>query len=194
MQYCQPLSRKNAVSDDTIQDDCGLEQHWWRRTDLLTRVGQAGIVMNPDKFQFAEKSVDFAGFRVSDSAIESLPKYLDAIRDFPSPTSTTDVRSWFGLVNYAQLHDVMAKFMQFLSPRCKFTWSDELEEAFQQSKETIINCIRKAVEIFDTKKLTCLRTDWSKRGIGYFLLQQHCSCPAAIPDCCPDGWRITLAG
>ena len=33
-----------------------------------------------------------------------------------------------------------------------------------------------------------------KRGIGYFLLQKHCSCPSGIPDCCPGGWRITLAG
>ena len=51
------------------------------------------LASGPDKFQFAEKSVDFVGFRVSDSAVEPLPKYLDAIRDFPSPTSTTDVRT-----------------------------------------------------------------------------------------------------
>ena len=154
--------------------------------------------MNPDKFQFAKKSVNFAGFRVSDSSIEPLPKYLDAIRDFPSPTSTTDIRSWFCLVNqeanYAQLRDVMAIFKPFLSPHCKFCWSHELEEAFQQSKEAIISAIHKRVEIFDTQKRTCLRHDWSTRGIGYFLLQQHCSCPSRIPDCCPEGWRITLAG
>ena len=43
-------------------------------------------------------------------------------------------------------------------------------------------------------KRTCLRPDWSTRGIGYFLLQQHCSCPSGVPDCCPGGWRIALAG
>ena len=154
--------------------------------------------MNPDKFHFAKKSVNFAGFRVSESSIEPLLKYLDAIRDFPSPTSTTDIRSWFGLVNqvanYAQLCDVMAIFKPFLSPHCKFSWSHELEETFQQSKEAIISAIREGVEIFDTQKRICLRPDWSTRGIEYFLLQQHCSCPSRIPDCCPEGWRITLAG
>jgi len=40
-------------------------------------------VLNPVKFQFAEKTIYFAGFRISDSTIEPLPKYLDAIRDFP---------------------------------------------------------------------------------------------------------------
>jgi GNAT superfamily N-acetyltransferase len=156
-------------------------------------------VLNADKFQFAQRSVDFAGIRVSSSTIEPLPKYLDAIRDFPSPISTTDIRSWFGLVNqvtnYAQLRDIMAPFKPFLSPRCKFHWSLELEEAFYTtSKEAIVEAIRKGVEIFDIHKRTCLRPDWSRRGIGYFLLQQHCSCPSGIPECCPGGWHITLAG
>ena len=79
--------------------------------DFLTRVGRSGIVLNPDKFQFAERCVDFAGFRVSEATIEPLPKYLDAIRDFPNPDSTTDIRSWFGLVNqvanHAQLRDTI---------------------------------------------------------------------------------------
>ena len=192
------FERKERCVDDTIHHDTDLEQHWWRSIDLLTRVGQAGIVLNPDKFEFAERSVDFAGFRVSDSSIEPLPKYLDAIREFPSPTSTTDIRSWFGLVNqvanYAQLRDIMAPFKPFLSPRCQFLWSPELEAAFQASKAAIVDAIRQGVEIFDMQRRTCLRPDWSRRGIGYFLLQQHCTCPSGIPDCCPGGWRITLAG
>ena len=192
------FERKERCVDDTIHYDQTLTQHWWRTIDLLTRLGQAGIVLNPDKFQFAERSVDFAGFRVSDATIEPLPKYLDAIREFPSPTSTTDIRSWFGLVNqvsnYAQTRDLMAPFKPFLSPRCKFVWTPELEDAFQASKEAIIDAIRRREESFDLSRPTCLRPDWSKRGIGYFLFQKHCKCPASLPDCCPGGWRITLAG
>ena len=88
----------------------------------------------------------------------------------------------------------MAPVKPFLSPRCKFSWSPELEATFQKSKEAIVESIRQGVEIFDMKRRTCLRPDWSRRGIGYFLLQQHCNCPSGIPDCCPWGWRITLAG
>ena len=88
----------------------------------------------------------------------------------------------------------MAPFKPFLSPCCKFHWSPELEEDFTTSKEAIVEAFRKGVEIFDIYKRTCLRPDWSRRGIGYFLLQQHCSCPSGIPECCPGGWHITLAG
>ena len=192
------FDRKERCVDDTIHYDGDLEEHWWRTIDFLTIMGQSGIVLNPDKFQFAEKIVDFAGFRVSESTIEPLPKYLDAIRNFPTHVSTTDIRSWFGLVNqvtnYAQLRDTMAPFKPFLSPRYKFYWNYDLDSAFKKSKLAIVNAIRRGVEIFDLKKRTCLRPDWSNKGIGYFLLQQNCDCALGIPGCCPDGWRITLAG
>ena len=82
--------------------------------EFLTLVGQAEIVLNPDKFQFAERSVDFTGFHISESALEPLPKYLNAIKNFPTPKNLTDIRSWFGLVNqvahYAQLRDILTLF------------------------------------------------------------------------------------
>ena len=98
--------------------------------------------MNPDKFQFAQRTMDFAGFQITDTSIEPLPKYTDAIRNFPKQKSITDIRSWFGLVNqvsnYAQLRDYMEPFRPFLSPRVQFHWSSELDLAFQKSKESII--------------------------------------------------------
>ena len=45
------------------------------------------------------RTADFAGFHITENSIEPLPKYLDAIRSFPTPKSTKDIRSWFGLVN-----------------------------------------------------------------------------------------------
>ena len=192
------FQRKERCVDDTIHYDLDLEEHWWRTIDLLRTLGESGIVLNADKFQFCQKSVEFAGFRVGNSAIEPLPKYLDAIRDFPTPKNITDIRSWFGLVNqvanYAQLRGIMAPFRPFLSPKNKFEWSKELDEAFEASKEAIVRAIIKGVEIFDLTKKTCLRPDWSREGIGYFLLQKHCQCASDLPDCCSDGWRIVLAG
>ena len=41
---------------------------------------------------------------------------------------------------------------------------------------------------------TCLATDWSKQGIGFFLMQKWCQCEELHPSCCPDGWRLVLAG
>lgn len=192
------FERKERVVDDLLHHDADLEQHWWRTIDLLIKLGSSGTVLNPKKFQFAKKQVEFAGFLVSENTIEPLPKYINAIRDFPRPQSTTDIRSWFGLINqvanYAQLRDHLEIFRPYLSPKHPFHWNEELNKAFEESKLAIIEAIRKGVEIYDLKKPTCLRPDWSCKGIGYFLLQQHCNCSTSLPDCCSGGWRITLAG
>ena len=45
----------------------------------------------------------------------------------------------------------MEPFRPFLSPRHPFKWTAELDEAFKQSKQAIVNAIREGVEIFDLK-------------------------------------------
>ena len=192
------VQRKTKCVDDTVMWDNELSDHWWRVIDFLQLVGQNGIVLNDSKFQFAKREVQFAGFKVTEREIRPLEKFLRAIRDFPTPTKLSDIQSWFGLVNqvghYAKLTKIMAPFKPLLSPKSKFTWSDELESAFQSSKEIIIEAIKKGVEIFDMQRPTCLRPDWSKTGIGFYLCQKHCDCTSITPDCCKDGWKITLAG
>ncbi|XP_066924129.1 uncharacterized protein [Clytia hemisphaerica] len=192
------FQHKERIVDDTLFYDTSLEEHWWRSIDFLTTVGRSGIVLNPQKFQFAGRAVDFAGFRISDERIEPLPKFYNAIENFPTPTSTTDIRSWFGLINqvgnYAQLREHVEPFRPFLSPKHPFKWTPELDRAFTASKKAIVEAIRSGVEIFDLHLPTCLRTDWSKHGVGYFLQQKHCDCTDVNPICCQDGWRITLAG
>ena len=192
------LARSERCVDDTLIHDTDEETHWRRSIDFLNLCGNAGIVLNAEKFQFAESTVNFAGFRIKSDSVEPLPKYLDSIRDFPTPSSLTDIRSWFGLVNqvshYSQLRDMMEPFRKFLSPKEKFSWNDTLDEIFQESKSRIVKAIQDGVQIFDITRRTCLRTDWSRQGIGYFLSQKHCNCSSRSFGCCQDGWKVTLAG
>ena len=179
-------------------DDLDMEKHWWRVIDYLELVGRNGIVLNGDKFQFCEKTVDFAGFRISENKLEPLPKYLQAIESFPTLTNISDVRSWFGLVNqvahYAQLRNLVAPLKPLLSSKTQFYWTDELQKSFDNSKKAIVEAIKRGVEIFDPKLPTQLRTDYSKTGLGFYLAQKHCDCQPVKHDCCEDGWKITLCG
>ena len=90
--------------------------------------------------------------------------------------------------------DTMLPFRELLKPSNKFHWDDTLQQAFEKSKLTIIDEIHNGVKIFDKTKPTCLATDWSKHGIGYWLFQKHCSCPSDDLFCCKQGWKITLVG
>ena len=192
------VERKTKCVDDTCEWDDELETHWWRTIDFLDLLGLNGIVLNFDKFQFSQREVEFAGFLITETGIKPLDKYLRAISEFPTPMSTTDIRAWFGLVHqvshYNKLTEMLEPFKPFLSPKVKFKWTVELNEAFEKSKLEIVRAIENGVEIYDPAKVTCLRPDWSKKGIGYFLSQKHCECDSFIPGCCEFGWRITLAG
>ena len=64
---------KERCVDDTVYWDRVLENHWWRTIDFLELVGNAGIVLNPHKFQFAQKDIEFAGFKVTSNGVEPLP-------------------------------------------------------------------------------------------------------------------------
>lgn len=79
------FERKERIVDDTLHYDTDLEEHWWRTIELLTIFGKGSIVLNPKKFQFAQRDVQFAGFHISEDTIDPLSKYFDVIRSFPIP-------------------------------------------------------------------------------------------------------------
>ncbi|CAC5397422.1 unnamed protein product [Mytilus coruscus] len=46
--------------------------------------------------------------------------------------------------------------------------------------------------LFDPARMTCLATDWSVDGIGFFLMQKYCQCSSNTY--CYDGWKSCLVG
>ena len=54
-----------------------------------------------------------------------------------------------------------------------------LQKLIQHSKHPkTMEAIKHGVEIFNKNRTTCLYTDWSKSGIGYYLNQKHCDSSA----------------
>lgn len=147
---------------------------------------------------FGQDVVEFAGFEITSNNVRPCMKYLRTILDFPAPKNITDVRSWFGIVNqvsYAfSMAEKMLPFRELLKPGTPFSWNEHLNTLIEESKPVIVSEIEEGVRIFDRSKPTCLATDWSKTGIGFWLLQKHCTCPGTEPFCCRTGWKITLVG
>ena len=167
--------------------------------DYLTLIGNNGIVLNPDKFHFAQKSVDFAGFTITPDSVKPCEEYLEGILNFPAPTDISGARSFFGLVNQASyafsMREVMQPFRDLLKKGNKFEWTDKLQQLFEEAKQHIVELVKEGVRIFDMSKPTCLATDWCRQGIGFFLMQKHCLCSGpTIPTCCATGWKLVFAG
>ena len=189
---------KTKCIDDALLWADNIEGSFFQAVDWLDTCSKNGITLNPEKFVFGQDTVAFAGFEITNNHVRPCQKYLDAILNFPRPSNITDVCSWFGFINqvlYAfAAADRMLPFREALKSGSKFSWTDELNQLFEESKKVIVSEIEHSVQIFDKSKPTCLATDWSKEGIGFWLLQKHCDCPADRPFCCNTGWKVTLVG
>ena len=194
------MPRKTRIIDDTILWDTSIESSFWHTLEYISHCATNGIVFNPKKFAFGRDEVDFGGFTITKDGVRPTASMINAIAQFPTPTNITGVRSWFGLVNqvayaFAQA-EIMAPFRELLSTkRKKFYWDDTLDHIFEESKKQIISLIEEGVKSFEIGRPTCISSDWSKTGIGFFLRQQHCTCPPAQGPTCGNGhWKLIFAG
>ena len=186
------------VVDDIIQWSGNLEESFYRICNILSYGSKSGMLFCPKKFQFAKDEVEYVGFMIGKDGIRPTDKYIEAIKNFPSPTCISEVRSWFGLINQVTYafakSDVMAPFRPLLQKNAQFCWTSELEEAFQHSKEEIVRLVIDGVKMYDPELTTCLSPDYSDTGVGWILQQKICNCPVVSPLCCESGWRLVLAG
>ena len=195
------FENKTKCVDDTLLWSSGIEESFRDTCRFLTHCSRNGIVFNPTKFQFCQEEVDFAGFTIGPNFVKPAPKILESIRTFPIPKNISDVRGWFGLVNqvapFFASRPVMQPFRELLKPAAKgkqIYWDDNLTKLFEESKEVIIEAIESGIKTFEQGKWTCLLTDYSKTGIGFFLMQKKCKCQDITPYCCKTGWQLVLAG
>ena len=134
---------KERIVDDSCLFAQGVENNFHHTCKYIDLCGRNGITLNPKKFQFCQDVVDFAGLQITNTNVRPSHKLLDAIRKFPTPVDITGARAWFGLVNqgaYAfAMTEEMAPFRHLLKPKTKFEWTQELDDLFEKSKETIIN-------------------------------------------------------
>jgi len=88
---------------------------------------------------------------------------------------------------------IMEPFRDLVKHNETFHWDTNLDYLFSNFKEILLDKITDGIQAFDS--MTCLQPDWSKTGLGYLLLQKHCTCSLDnAPICCPDGWKLVFAG
>ena len=117
------LPRVARCIDDLLLWDDDIANWFWHTIAYIQLCSENGIVFNPKKFRFAEDTLEFAGFDVTCTGFKAPERLLNDIRNFPSPTNVTGVRSWFGLVNQISYAFAQAPVMsQFREPNvARFT-------------------------------------------------------------------------
>ena len=123
------------------------------------------------------ESVEFAGQIVSHNGVQPNPTYLQGIRDFPTPTSVAELRSFLGMINQlSTYHPEITRhtgiLQELLKKNTTFMWLHDHQEAFNSLKSDLLTTLllNHFNPLWDTK----LVTDASRlHGLGFVLMQQH---------------------
>ena len=176
--------------DDLLVYSKTFEEHLQRLQTVFDRLREVGLKLNPDKCQFAKRSVEYLGYTVSSEGISTSPEKIKAVSAWKVPTTLRDVRSFLGFASYHRRF--IQKFSQTAKPLNNLIaqaqalqkqqkrksktaditglWNEECREAFQNLKEALTTT--PVLGYADFTKPFILETDASFEGLGAVLSQE----------------------
>ena len=171
----QPFAGKFLVVyfDDILVYSRSIAEHQEHLRAVCTKLQEEELYANTSKCSFLNKPISFLGFIVSAAGIAVDPVKTTAIRDWPTPRSIYDIRSFHSLAQFYQRF--VRNFSSIASPltdvfrQTQFDWNPAAERAFQQLK--IVLTTAPVLRLPDINKLFDVATDASGTGIGAVLLQ-----------------------
>lgn len=135
----------------------------------------AELTLNLKKFSFFQSKVDYLGYEISESGLRPGNKKIQAVSEFPTPTSVHQVRQFIGLASF--FRRFVYNFATLAKPLTKLTkadvpwqWGEEQEKAFQEIKSRLVT--RPILALYDPGFETEVHYDASKVGVGGVLLQR----------------------
>ena len=160
--------------DDIIICSDTFESHLEKLDEVLGRLSNVGLKLKPSKCELFRSRVQFLGFIVSKEGVCPDPVKIEAIKQWPTPSCLTDVRSFLGLCSYYR------RFIQNFSKRAgalnslleagrAFKWTTACENAFSDLKNALIG--NEVMAYRNDTGTFILDTDASNTAIGAVLSQ-----------------------
>ena len=163
--------------DDILIASRDRAEHLLHLQQVFSTLQSAGLRVNPAKCVFAQQAVDFLGHQVTAGGIRPLQKHVEAVENFPPPTTVQQLQRFLGLLNfYRRFLPGIAKVLKPLtdslagSPKV-LQWSTLHAAAFTQAKAALAAAVPLHHPARDAQ--LSVYTDASNFHIGG-VLQQRC--------------------
>ena len=163
--------------DDILVASSSLDQHVIHITQLFDRLEQFGMIINTKKCLFGVDSLTFLGQQVSAAGSSPLPEKVQAVVDFPAPSTVLQMWRFCGMVNFysrfvPRLSIIMDPLFKATAGRSKndtLEWTPAMQSSFQLTKSALSNATMLVHP--DPSAPTAITTDASDSGIGAVLEQ-----------------------
>ena len=160
--------------DDIIVYSADEERHLLLLEQVLQRLSEAGLKLNPKKTTLVSREVNYLGHVVSADGVRPDPKKIKAVMQLSPPTSVREVRSFLGLAGYYRRFidgfAAMATPLYSLTKKgTTFAWGEKQQAAFDGLKRLL--CTSPILAYPRRDRVFVLDCDASDEAAGAVLTQ-----------------------
>ncbi|GJU01009.1 putative reverse transcriptase domain-containing protein [Tanacetum coccineum] len=174
---CKPYLDKFVIVfiDDILIYSKSEEEHEVHLKTILDLLKKKKLYAKFLKCKFWLKEVQFLGHVVNRDGIHVDPSKVESVKNWKTPESSTEIRSFLGLAGYyrrfIENFSKIAKPLTLLTQKNKtYVWGDKQDEAFLILMEKLCNA--PVLALPDGPDDFVVYCDASKHGFGYVLMQR----------------------
>ena len=177
-----PSSVAIPYLDDTCVHSATFPEHLQNLRRVLEAHRRAGLTLQPAKCQLFRDEIEFLGHVVSKHGISVPSRYTDIIRNWPEPTTVSDLRTFLGKLGYYRRfiknYSARTSLLTHYTSKDADVGSDgsihlslSALVAFQRLKKDLMKAPILAYPQFDSPEPFIVDTDWSGDAVGGVLSQ-----------------------
>lgn len=122
--------------DDIVIYANSLSEHTQKLKNLLARLRDAGLTLQPDKCHFLRRQLIYLGHQISEDGVKPDLAKVDAVKNFSVPKTKKSVKQFLGLVGYYRrfikdMAKIARPLTQLLKKDTPFLWGESAQFAFE---------------------------------------------------------------